>query len=253
MNASAIDEGTRKELDSVISRLPPIAYWVACQTQDQRNHFQLYKKGYGLLREELEAAFKGQKSGVLFLPDEEREFWGAMVDRYLAWYFMAQHGWDYIEAFFLEKIGDQVGSFCGHSGIPANTPGTALIRVLEDECLGFLAPSFSKWYRFSPEDYRKRDRIESLIYKGEATPRQGKKYELSVKEQFRKGQRFYAFFFNCVNACEENARKDKRMKRKLNELYRADDEVQRILKSQRHPRKGMQGYEWNLGNLGPIS
>ena len=86
-----------------------------------------------------------------------------------------------------------------------DSPGDALIQMLERECEGFIEPAFSDKYRFAPSQHRQWAKNERDIVCGEPAKKQKERLaaEITIK-----GLHLEAFVFGglCVETCRMNAK-----------------------------------------------
>lgn len=247
MSALLIDEQSKQLMLATVNGLPPLECLANCQTQDQRLHWDSCRRGYRLLKEELEAYFQGRGSQIPFLPNAERRYWGAMRARYLKWYAVAQYGWAHIETGFINNCGTSLSEYSGFSGVAVDSPGKALIRVLEDECLLSLEQAFRPYYRFAPSKYRKLNKRHKRINNGKAKPHEIKRHTSEVKQEFQSATRYLAFSQTCIDFCESQAVNDEELSRLVQDYYEASERVCIAIDAAIHPNKKMVGWEWKNG------
>lgn len=247
MSALLFDERFKQLTLAAVDGLPPRERLGDCRTQDQRMHWDSCRRGYRLLREELEAYFQGRGSQIPFLPSPERRYWGAMRSRYLDWYAVAQYGWAYIEAGFFEN-GTKVSEYSSaSSGVAADSPVGALAKVLEDECFLFLDQAFRPYYQFAPSKYRKMNQRQKRIDSGKAKPHEIKRHETEIKQEFLSAVPYLAFSQKCIDLCESQASNDEELSRLIQRYYEASERVCKAIDSAIHPSKKMVGCEWQHG------
>ena len=196
--------------------------------------FKEIKAGYQYIKADIKALFAGEAEDIHSLPIDQRDFWGLMSDRYLAWYMVVQRGWQYIES------DRRLACF------KTATPGEALIQLLEMECQGFMEPAFSERYRFAPSQHRKWAKSEREIAMGKATDQAKKMMQADLTI---KGQHLQAFTFGniCLETCRVNTKGDERLRLALRYYDSVIGALDRTIQSKLHPRKGMRGYEWRNG------
>ena len=230
----------------VLDGLPPIAYWVQCKTDDQAEHYRKLKQGYQFLKEELQRYFGGQGSKLPYLSESDRNFFGAMRDRYIAWYAVVQVGWKHVED-ELQSIG------LTPEDIKASSPGEALIRVLENECAGFMQSAFIPYERYSPSQDRKLATMQRKIRRGTADEKEIKRYNTQTNQSFSEGARFFAFTEKMIDICEKRSAKDKPLKQAIKTYRRALAELDREIGCQHHKSKGRKGFEWKNGEKSELA
>lgn len=225
---------TLKALD----RLPAIFYALLCQTDDQMQAFKEIKAGYQYVKADITALFAGEAEVFYSLPPDQRDFWGLMSDRYLAWYMVVQRGWQHLEAEW--ESDERLAHF------RVDSPGAALIQLLNMECDGFMEPAFSERYRFAPSQHRKWAKAERDIARGTATPQAQKamQTELTIK-----GLHLQAFTFGnvCLETCRKNAKGDERLQLALRHYDNVIGALDRTIQKKLHPRQATRGYEWRNG------
>lgn len=224
----------------VLDGLPPIAYWAQCRTDDQKQHYIQMKQGYQFLKEELQRFFGGQGSLMPRLSESDRNFFGALRDRYLAWYGVIQTGWKYIED-ELRAVGMTT------EDIQAGCPGEALIRILENECAGFMQPAFLPYSRYSPSQDRQLSKTQRLIELSQAEPKEEKRYETQTKQSFEAVSNFFSMTDGMIDICEKHSSKNKPLKQAIKTYRKAVGELDREIQCQHHKRKMRKGHEWKNG------
>lgn len=230
----------------VLDGLPPIAYWAQCKTIDQKQHYIQMKQGYQFLKEELQRFFSGQGSLMPRLSEGDRNFFGALRDRYLAWYGVVQTGWKYIED-ELSAVGMTA------QDIQAGCPGEALIRILENECAGFMQPAFLAYSRYSPSQDRRLTKTQRMIGGGKAEPEEEKRYETQTRQNFEAVSHFFSMTDGMIDICEKHSSKDKPLEKAIKTYRRAVGELDREIQYQHRERLGRKGHEWKSGSKDDLS
>jgi uncharacterized protein (DUF1778 family) len=227
-------QSTLKTLGS----LPAFIYALLCQTDDQKQSFIDIKTGYQYIKADMQALFAGE-GGVCPGSLKQRDFWGLMSDRYLAWYVVVQRGWQHLlyEWDTDERLAD----------LRAPTPGAALVKLLETESQGFLTPAFSDHYRFAPSRHRKLAKDERDVARGTATAKTKRAMDTAINV---KGNQLDSFVFGgcCLDICRSHAKHDERLRLALSHYDAVIGALDREIQKQLHPRKAMQGYEWRDGH-----
>jgi hypothetical protein len=225
---------TLKTLDS----LPDIFYALLCHTQDQTQAFRELKEGYQYIKADIKALFAGEGEVAHALAPDQRDFWGLMSDRYLAWYMVVHRGWQYLQ--------DEWESDERLAHFQVETPGAALIQLLETECQGFMEPAFSERYRFAPSQHRKWAKDSVEIAHGKANSKTEKAMQAA---RTVKGRHLQAFTFGglCLEICRANAKKNERLQLALRHHDAVIGALDTTIRKKLHPRKAMKGYEWRNG------
>lgn len=221
-----------------INGLPPIAYWARCQTTDQAQHYIQMKAGYQFLKEELQRFFGGQGSLMPHLSESDRNFFGALRDRYIAWYSAIQLGWAYITE-ELKAVGltpEEVSMGC---------PGEALVRILENECAGFMQPAFLPYSRYSPSQDRKLSKVQKLGDAAEAKDK--KRYEAQSAQNFAAIGKFFALTEGMIDVCEKHTSNNKPLKKAVRTYRYSVAELDREILYHHSTRAKRKGHEWKNG------
>ena len=233
-------EGDRQSFLSVLDGLPPIVYWAQCRTDDQKEHYIAMKQGYQFLKEELQRYFGGQGSLIPRLSDRDRDFFCALRDRYLAWYKVVQLGWVHIEDELAE-------AGLTTRDIQAGSPGEALIRILENECAGFMQPSFLPYTRYSPSQERTLAKMQVEIARGDADQKAIARYEIQVAQNSRETKRFFELTAAMVDTCEKYSDRTKGLATAIKHYRQAVGHLDREIQRQHSTRCKRKGYEWAEG------
>lgn len=239
----------RAQLLSTINGLPPLQYLLLCRTDDQESHWLFMQKNYKALSSSFTAFFSGQSDEVLqSLNSKEKEFLFLLRDWYLGFYTVIQGSWQEIKQEFDAK---------GYSlsGIPANSPGEALIRVIENDCAAFFALCQQSHARWTPDESRKITKLErelqEMVNRGETNSSLYRTKERNYLDLVQKGtwlSPYISFRECCLEVCGK-AKKGSATHRHLVAYRRIEAEIDKRLQSELHPRKGRKGFAWFEGNL----
>lgn len=249
INESELTTRDRAQLLSTINGLPPLQYLLLCRTDDQESHWLCMQKNYKALASSFAAFFGGQSDEVLeSLNSKEKEFLFLLRDWYLGFYTAIQGSWQEIKQAFDAK---------GYSlsDIPANSPGEALIRVIENDCAAFFATSQQKYMRWTPDETRKIAKLErelsEMESRGEITSPLYKTKQRAYQALVNKGtwlNSYISFRECCLTVCAKS-KKGSATHRHLVAYGRIEAELDKRLQAELHSRKGRKGFEWANGTL----
>lgn len=234
----------------VIDGLPPGGCFWQCETDDQKAHWLKLKEFYKRVHQSLKDYFEGKPAQHSRLTPSDREFYGLVRDRYLAFYQVIQWGWNYIET-DAEKHGnlEYLKGF-------ADSPGEALIRVIENECAALMQPAFSPYFRWSSSGIRtlaKLDREASAVVAqpNESLSQKDKNklgtYKHKLKQEKQSTALLMNFWETCIAVCEENRARDVSLRRYLREYRKINGLLDAEILRRCHPSKNVRGEEWQRG------
>jgi hypothetical protein len=171
MNSFLLDPQLKSDALAALSGLPPAEYLARCTTKDQALWLFELKLLYEQLYEAFKAYFEGRASQHELISLQHREFFELLRDWYLSWYNCVQLNWKTIEAEAVKR------------DLPLpDSPGAALIAVLQLDAEAFCQPAFQPYYRATPHQtrtlYQQDLRIREVLASGKKvkTP-QLKKYQ----------------------------------------------------------------------------
>ncbi|BAZ71317.1 hypothetical protein NIES4106_61140 (plasmid) [Fischerella sp. NIES-4106] len=253
MNAIALTKHERHQLVQMLNELPPIEYLSHCQTLHQLAYWFELGESYSYLKASFVEFFTGQGDSVLsHLPDPKKEFFFLMRDWYLSFYTLIQGNWQHI-------ISEAKKKECDLSKIPANTPGEALIRVIENDCAAFFCVCTLPYYRWSPSESRKLAKLDRDI---ELAKTQGlsKKdiatklnpYQSLLKNKLMPLLPYISFREICLEICSK-AKKGSTTHRHYIEYRRIKFALDKKIQSSIHERHKIRGHEWVRGEKRTLS
>lgn len=229
---------------AVLDGLPPIGYLANCRTEDQWIHICKLRELYSALATEFKAYFAGEENTLDKVPDKDQEFYGLLRDRYLTFYQVIRHCWPQILAAMQE-------SGIEPNDIPANSPGEALIRAIENDCAAFASPAFEAYFRWTPTKARelaRQDReLSEASARGYINERDLAKYHRSLKETRKAFAEYMDFFESCIAVAEQVKTRNPNLQRALRDYKQVKRELDSNVQGRIHPRKKIKGHEWLRG------
>lgn len=219
---------TRKKLKphekvilDVLWELPPKEL-IANPTFDQKTHLEEIEEKFKVLHSFFNAYFSGEPIPIELLEKgNDRDFYHAKFDYFLALYELIQCGWKYLEK---------------SSKILFETPGDCFIQILKNHAEAQVHKCTLGRYDERPRYLNDMRRLEHKIEKGtlkEGQPgkRQKEKYERHIKNLVNLG--FYKFAeleILCVSICKKNSKGNKWLKKKFEKYSTESQTVKEVSK-----------------------
>ncbi|MEM9446741.1 MAG: hypothetical protein AAGA18_15475 [Verrucomicrobiota bacterium] len=251
-----------KERDDVLTLLSDLPSWDVlkqCTTEGQQEWVLKIRQHYRELGHSLNQYFTGQAHRFSEdLPEPLKEDLLNQRDRWLQFYKVIQLEWNDIHqrliAVLKPDIVEQFGELFA-------TPGVALLLCIHQESVLACAPVFEAYFRWTPSEGRKTDKLlrkrEELLNTRKLTKAQrlqlnnADKY-LNPKQDWN--MQYYWLYPLCLGAAQDIQKKNRRLKTYMRELGIIEGKqwllVNKYVSSQRH---GIQGFEWKNGVSSPMS
>jgi hypothetical protein len=233
MTTLATDEA--KKIIAALNGIPPSEIEEYLEEEDQRRHYQVVRAHYSSIRDYLAAYFTGSPK-----PDfgKLQELYEAFFHYYLKLYDLIFHTWNSLsEAAIAEGL-----------SIPGS-PSELLIEILGSEADGMMAICYSNHRSISVKKAR------SLLSPSNPVDLESPMKELSSKAKQRrnyyKQNAIEGIGNDWINLLKGLANRRKQTRIYSRELDRAWGDVQTVLRSYTHPRKGLVGGVWRNGKWHP--
>jgi hypothetical protein len=235
-----MDAVLKTEILKTLHRLPPGKMLLAKQTLDQANAWADTKHRYLWLHESFRDFFEGRGRDRSPIPEEM----GLLRDWYLKFYQVMQWGWGHIEAEFT-LLGLE---------LPFDSPGNALLHMIERDCFAQLAPFDTNYYRFSANEHRDLATLDRKINQALATSKPTsalqKRYAAKLKPSLDLYGKYFAPRMLLLSICEEVPKKaDPQLAKYLREYAIAKADLDRWLQTQLHQRNGPNIVEYRKGQV----
>lgn len=166
MNKSISLDWDLRQIIEMLDWIPPEEYFCYCDTESQKSHWLRLKKEYQILKVSFIQFFSGEEDTILnAFPEKQKEVYFLLRDLYLSFYTMVQGNW--------RKIVEEAKEVKYPIEELASSPGEAVMRVIENECMITFWKCQLSNYKESPSEIRRLINQENKILK-----------LISTKEQF---------------------------------------------------------------------
>lgn len=236
MQTVLMDEKTQTALLHTLNEIPPII-WLNHAQPDQVEHWKKTKLFATRLRDELKAYFSGYPS------ENQDEYIELCKNYYLALYAVLQYAWKNIKI-EAEKYGVEI----------PDSPGECLIEELENKVESLFEMCLDDYKEYSIRKayklYQLNTKVQRLTSKpvSDWSQKEKENYASFMKESKRNLNRVTpTLAIVCFLSCERMKQKDKILKGKLNNFWRAQKDLESFLAGRFHPSHKLGSYAWKSG------
>ncbi len=227
---------------SALAKVPDEEWLKLDSTEDQRKYWYQLKEGYTKLVNELNAYFNGQET-TLTNTKKERQI-GIVADYYISLYSLIQVNFSAIKKVFQEvycppELADI---------IELESPGTLFKALIWCEALFFFHRCIKGYFTWSPSVSLKERKLINIL-RDKSNP---KHKRLQAKRKLRPQiaefkNEFYLHLprFLVIEACQKEARKNPRLKYKLDDFNRCFERLEQT--SYKNLRKKTKGFGFSKG------
>lgn len=226
------------------SGLPPISWFLHCETADQAEHWNWTRRVHQYLYTELKSYFSGQASTLDELPlsPGTKKICYFYIQSCIAFYDLIRHAWAELcdEAEIIEL-----------PEFPA-TPGAYLATTLYEHCK-MLFSQCTRYYEFRPRKTYDLHRHEGKVAmlkaeKRELTKKEKKlisKFESEVRKMRNQYKEHWVVHYFCISVCERS--NNEIVKDLLARYFAALRKMDHAVSQELHPNRKVRGYTFSKG------